>query len=513
VRTAAAVAALAALLLTPAAASANRSQLTMMEDSTQLLARTPEAREATLDEFRALGADIVKIRVEWRDVAPDGESRRRPGFDAADPGAYGSGWEALDAAVRGAVARGMQPFLMVGPPSPEWATERPSLRGHPGVWKTDPDEFGLFMRAIGRRYGGRFGGLPRVGIWSIWNEANHPQFIQPLSERLGSRMAPSSPHQYRRLYVAAVEALEETGHGGDRILFGELLPIGQRRYGALNTIRPIEWLREFYCVDRRYRPYRGSAASARGCDAFPPIKTSGFAYHPYTRPVGVRFKVPHADDATIGQIARVERALDRIARTRRVRRGLAIYSTEFGIQTEPPDCVGFGAPLDRQAAILNEAEYISWTRRRIKTYSQYLLIDDTIRPDLEPGTNQRYGGFQTGLKFGPNAVLCESPDVELPTGRNKQPGYDAFRTPIWVRQLRRGGVQVFGRARPQRRTPTRIEILRNGRRVRTVTARGYFLTRIGGPSSGRWQLRWVQGVTPIQSRTAKAMPDFPKKYL
>lgn len=509
-KAAALAATLSALLLAPAAAFANRAQLTMMEDSTQLLARTPEARDATLDEFKALGTDIVKIRVEWRDIAPDGESRRRPDFDAADPDAY-PGWGPLDEAVRGVVARGMQPFLMVGPPSPEWATERPSLKGHPGVWKTDPDQFRLFMRAIGRRYDGRFGGLPRVGVWSVWNEANHPQFIQPLSEKLGTRMTPSSPHQYRRLYTAAVEGLTETGHGSDRILFGELLPIGQRRYGTLNTLRPIEWLREFYCVDKRFRPYRGSAARARGCEAFPEIRTAGFAYHPYTRPIGIRFKVPHADDATIGQIARIERALDRIARTRRVKRGLAIYSTEFGIQTEPPDCVGFGTPLDRQGAILNEAEYISWTRRRVKTYSQYLLQDDTIRPDLEPGTNERYGGFQTGLMFGPNAVLCESPDVVLPVGRAKQPGYDAFRTPLWV-ETRRAGVRVFGRARPQGRTPTQIEILRNGRRVRTVTARGYFLTTIRGASSGRWELRWAQGVTTIRSRTAKAAPPFPAKY-
>jgi hypothetical protein len=368
------------------------------------------------------------------------------------------------------------------------------------------------MEAIGQRYSGRFKGLPKVGIWSIWNEANHPQFIQPLSERLGGRLLPSSPHQYRRLYVAARNALAATGHDADRILFGELLPIGQGRYGTLNTLRPIDWLREFFCVDKRYLPLRGSAASVRGCSPFPAIKTSGFAYHPYGRPGGVRFKVPSADDATIGQIARVETALDQIARTRRVSRGLAIYSTEFGIQTEPPDCVGFGAPLDRHAAILNEAEYISWTRKRVKTYSQYLLIDDAIRPDLDPGSNERYGGFQTGLKFGPQAVLCDSPDVDIPIGRSKQPGYDAFRTPLWV-ETTRGGVKVFGRARPRGRQPTSIEILKNGRRVRTITARGYFLTTLRGTSNAKWQLRWTQNGTTFRSRTAKAVAPFPSKYL
>jgi len=210
-------------------------------------------------------------------------------------------------------------------------------------------------------------------------------------------MIPSAPHQYRRLYVAATDALAAAGHVADTILFGEVLPIGQRRLGTLNTMKPLLWLREFFCVDSSYRPYRGAAAAARGCAPFPKIVTSGFAIHPYTKPVGPRYHLPSPDDATIGQIGRVENALDLIARTRRVRRRLPIYSTEFGIQSDPPDCIGFGAPLAQQAEILNEAEYDSYIHSRVKTYSQYLLIDDPILTQFSPGSNERYGRYQTGL--------------------------------------------------------------------------------------------------------------------
>jgi hypothetical protein len=508
-RALASVAAVLVALVLPTGAHAARGQLTMMEDSTQLLAEGAGARESGLNQMKALGTDIVKVRVNWRDFAPNATSSRRPDFDATDPAAYPAGtWDALDRAVEGIAARGMKPFLMVGPPAPEWATTGRTIK-YTGVWKVDPALFAQFVQAVGRRYSGTQG-QPRVSMWSLWNEPNHPQFIQPLSERIGGKMVPSAPHQTRRLYVAGQAALAATGHAEDTVLFGEVLPIGQARLGTLNTMRPLLWLREFFCVDSKYRPYRGSAARARGCDNFPRIVTSGFAIHPYTKPVGPRFHLKSPDDATIGQIARVEKALDLIARTHRVRRRLPIYSTEFGIQTDPPDCVGFGAPLDRQAEILNEAEYDSYVHPRVKTYSQYLLIDDPILTQFEPGSNERYGRFQTGLEWGENAVRCESPAVHFRYATPKQPTYDAFQTPIYVRKLSFGkGVQVFGRARPRGRAPQLIEILHNGRVVKSVTANGYFLTSLRGSSAGKWHLRWTFNGVTTESRTAKALPDPP----
>lgn len=499
----------ASLVLAPAA-GASPSQRTMVEDTAQLLASDPDTRARSLDELKALGVNVVKVRVHWRDIAPDGASETRPeGFDAADHTAYPeAGWAPYDGLVRDASQRGLRIFLMLSPPAPEWATRRGERAGHAGVLRTSPDEFGAFVRATGTRYGGGFADLPRISMWSIWNEPNHPQFIQPLSERLGGRMTPSAPHQYRALYVAARQALADTRHDRDTILFGEILPIGQGRLGATNTIRPILWLREFFCVDRNYRPLRGRAARVRRCGQFPPIRTSGFAYHAYTRPTGPRTRVPHEDDATIGQIARVERALDRIARTRRVRRNLAIYNTEFGIQTEPPDCVGFGAPLEDQAAFINEAEFISFARPRLKTYSNYLLIDDRIHLEQPPGTNQRYGGFQTGLRFGDNALLCQSPAVRFDYAEEK-PAYAAFRTPIYVRRLGARSVEVFGRARPRGRQPQLVEVLRSRQVVRTVEARGYFRLRLRTSARGVWQLRWSFGDQVFLSRRASALPDPP----
>jgi hypothetical protein len=146
----------------------------------------------------------------------------------------------------------------------------------------------------------------------------------------------------------------------------------------------------------------------------------------------------------------------------------------------------------------------------VKTYSQYLLIDDPILTQFDPGTNERYGRYQTGLLWGQNAVRCESPGVHFRYATPKEPTYDAFQTPVYVRKLPSGrGVQVFGRARPRGRNPQAVAILHNGRVVRTVTARGYFLTTLRGKSTGRWQLRWTDGTQTYRSRVATALADPP----
>lgn len=507
-----ALATLAALVLLLAAsgpAHAGRGQVSMLEDSSLLLKSSDEARAAALDEFQRLGVSVVKVRVQWRSLAPaPGAARRPSGFEARDPAAYPDGaWAALDSVVAGATERGMQPFLMLSPPAPEWATERGERAGHIGVYKPDPDDFEAFVTAVGQRYSGTVEGLPAVRMWSIWNEPNHPQFMQPLSEKLGGEMTPSAPHLYRRLFVAAQDALAATGHRADTVLFGEILPVGQGKLGPTRLIRPIQFLREFFCVDEEYRTLKGSAAQARGCERFPRVRTSGFAYHAYTKPQGPRVPLASPDDATIGQIRRIERALDRIARTRRLRRGLPIYNTEFGLQTEPPDCAGFGTTLARQAAFMNEAEYVSYTRPRIKSYSNYLLVDDPVFKNFPPGSNQRYGGYQSGLRFGIEASRCDSPKEKYPVGTPKAPGYDAFRTPLYVRAISGAKVEVFGMARPRRREIQAIDILQGGQVVRTVNARGYFRVRLNRPAAGSWQLRWSFEDQTFLSRRARALAD------
>src|SRR2546423_13798580 len=106
--------------------------------------------------------------------------------------------------------------------------------------------------------------------------------------------------------------------------------------------------------------------------------------------------VPRKRDITnMLVIRRLGSALDRAARAGRITRGLPIYNTEFGYQTNPPDPFVSTSPA-RQAEILNQMEQYSYRYSRLKSYSQYLLFDDVARSG---SSALHWAGFQTGLRF------------------------------------------------------------------------------------------------------------------
>ncbi|MEX2194947.1 MAG: hypothetical protein WD844_06650 [Thermoleophilaceae bacterium] len=401
---------LAGLLAVPAAAHASAAQLAIFQADGQLMHSGSDVRGRTLDELQRIGVDVIKIHAYWYNIAPRGEEKP-DGFRGWEPSSYDQArFAQIDDLVIGAHARDMRVLMAPTGPAPGWATGGDG--DDFGVWRPDAREYSRFVRALAVRYDGAHRAadgreLPRVRFWSIWNEPNHPDFLQPLGSR--ARAAPNAPHINRDLVRWAVNGLHREGRENDSILFGELLPIGHSRKGPRNTIKPIHFIREFFCLDEDWRPYRGSAARARDCDRYRELNgVTGFAMHPYSRPSGPRTVEPSRYDATIRALNRVEDALDRAADRDRVRRGLGVYNTEYGFQSDPPD-ERFGAELSDIPAFLNEAEWMTYENRRVKTWSQYAYIDDT---SLE--------GFQSGLYFA--------------NGARKDEVYEAYRMPIFVTQ-------------------------------------------------------------------------------
>ncbi len=471
--------AVAAMVAVPAAAGASWNQQAVFQDDHNLLERGDSVRERTLDELRALGVDVIKAQLSWSEVAPRG--RRRPaGFVAADPAHY-PGWARYDALVRDVQARGMQVMFALSPPYPGWATAR---RGDAaGVDRPDPDAFGGFAEAAGRRY-------PGVDIWTIGNEPNHPGFLYPQATR---RRVPFAPHRYRALVRAAVAGLRQSGHAGHTILFGELLPIGKSRYFRKNTIKPLRFIREFFCLDSRWRAFRGRAARLRGCHRYRRLTgVTGFAYHPYTRPNGPRGREPSRDDATIRSYGRIARALDIARRKGRIDGPrLPIWNTEFGFQSNPPD--RFQTALRRIPGFMAESElWISLRNPRVASYSQYTLTDTPVR-----AARDVYGTWQGGLRFD--------------DGRPKSGVYGGYRLPIFVRLLGPGAVEVRGAARPggagavvQVQQRPRGGAFRDlGGPLTVQNARGYFSARFRISRAAQRRYRFVYG--GHTSRAAKAV--------
>src|SRR3954449_4034567 len=437
---------LLALLAFPAAASASSTQAMTFEAPRDLLDPGTQAR--TLEQISAFGVHRVRALVYWREFAPAPRSKRRPRFDAADPNAYPARvWSRLDGLFDAAAARGITVQLTLTGPVPKWATSR--KRDY--VTNPSPKEFQAFATAVGRRYGSR------VSVWSIWNEPNHPDFLGPQIVKGHAR----SPAIYRKLYLAGQRGLRASGNGKDALLFGETAPRGTPR-----EVAPLAFLRGALCLDRHYHR-RGHCAR---------IETAGYAHHAYTTRVGPRFRPPDADDVTIGVVSRLTRALDRAARAGRIRHGLGIYLTEFGIQSSPDP---LAVSLARQAEYLGIAEHIAYVNPRVKSFSQYLLRDDKPRkgPRIE-----RYGGFECGLRMS--------------NGRQK-PAYDAFRLPLAVEAYGSSDV-LWGRVRPDA-AKTRVTILaspRKGKKFRVLrtlstNARGVYGLGARHRKGQRYRVRWT----------------------
>jgi hypothetical protein len=436
--------ALAALALLASPANASPRQAMTFEAPSELL--DDATRDATLDEIRSFGVDRVRQLVYWSSFAPRPDSKRRPRFDAADPDAYPPGtWDRLDRLVDGAGARGIQLQLTLTGPVPRWATS--TKRDH--LTRPNPRQFGLFARAVGRRYGAR------VAMWSIWNEPNQPQFLLPQYRK----RKPVSPGIYRGLYLAAVRGIRATAQNRtDTILVGETSPRGNR-----HVVHPLVFLRRMLCLDRSYK-------RTRKCATLP---TQGYAHHAYTTRTGPRF-IPPKGDVTIGVLSRLNVALDLAAKARALPKRLPIYLTEFGIQTTPDEVSGVS--FAKQAAYRAISEHIAYVNPRVALFSQYLMRDDKPRR-----TGYRFGGFETGLRRS--------------NGR-KKPSYESFRLPLAVESYRSRDV-LWGLVRPYRaQTTVTIQVKPRGRgwrtlRTVTTTATGVYGLSTAHRKGQRYRVRWT----------------------
>ena len=422
----------------------------------------PAARDSALEQIGSLGARSLRVIVYWNDVAPARDSAARPGGDLTDPAAYD--WSRYDPILAAAKDRGWSVLVTITGPVPMWATS--TKKDH--VTRPGARDFQAFVTALGKHYGSQ------VNLWSVWNEPNHPDFLQPQYSTKGHR--PVSPGIYRNLFLAAWRGLRASGNGTDRLLMGETAPTGTGK-----VVAPLTFLRGALCLSSSYR-------KRKGCSNLP---ADGYAHHAYTTRLGPVYKPKGPNDVTIGVLSRLVRALDRAGAAGAVKRGLGLYLTEFGIQTNPPDDI-YGVPLARQAEYYAISERLAWRTSRVRSFSQYLLTDDNA--DELGG----FGGFESGLRFA--------------DGRIKTPGYEGFRLPLAAVRTSRG-VTLWGRVRPATAATT-VEVLYADKgkgfrplRTKKTDRHGVWTFRATYRKGRRWRARWraADGTTftgpPIRSYT------------
>ena len=422
--------ALLAFAAIAAPAAARPPMETIVQDDPLLLHQSDAEITATMARLTSLGVDTVRLTAGWSVIAPAADERIQPVFNAVDPNAYpAGGWRKLDRAVRMATDAGLGVMIDIAFWAPLWATEDTT----PGRARTQIDaaEFGAFAQAVVERYSGSFspnpdvlpepepskdddlleqlfGGaddpppavapgepLPRVQMWTIWNEPNYPGFLQPQWTRTETGFEPASPHIYRRLVEAAYPAIKEIQPDSTVLVGGTSSAGAIRPTTEADGVPPLRFLRELACVDGQLQPL-----VATRCEGYRPLPGDGWSHHPYSLSHPPDFSDPkHPDNLPIGALGRMTATLDALVASGRVAPGLRdVYLTEFGYETNPPD-PGRRFNLDEQARFLSWSEYIAWKNPRVRSWPQFLLRDQDVTGASDhrgPGT---YADWQTGLEF------------------------------------------------------------------------------------------------------------------
>jgi hypothetical protein len=423
-----------------APAQAKTNQFTLFEAPRELLSSDDALRAQTLDEIQGLGVNWLRVVLYWRSVAPDAQSATVPSFD--ESGQAGYNWSTYDRVISEARARGMNLLVTISGPVPRWATASRKDQ----VTKPSATRFQRFVTAVGNRY------RDQVGMWSVWNEPNHPSFLAPqFAGRKGHRY-PYSPKLYRSLFLAADRGLRASGNGSDGLLMGETAPRGTGK-----VVAPLRFLRGVLSAPGR-------------------LPTDGYAHHAYTTAAGPSFHPHNPDDVTIGVLSRLTRALDAESHKHRIRSSMPVYLTEFGIQSEPDPYIGVS--YQRQAEYRSISEWFAWRNPRVAAFSQYLMRDDDPRPGSK---YSRYSGFESGLRGS--------------AGKAK-PAYDAFRLPL-VADARGRRVYLWGFVRPKSaRTSVVVEIRKRGsktwHKLKTVTTntRGYWRSATSLRTGASYRVVW-----------------------
>ena len=301
-----------------------------IQDNAVLLHRLYYDRERAFDRLRELGVSWIRAPIIWHQVEKPG------GYDFSE----------AESLVDAARAEGFQVQLGLIPPAPASVTGD----GRVGVVRPDPERFGALARAAAERFRGR------VSRWSIWNEPNLVNWLEPVAEM---------PELYRRLYEAGSAAIRAVSPDA-QILIGETAPYVRRGDG----MAPLAFLR------------RVVSAGA--------LQADGYAHHSYDFEASPERAYPGADNATLGSIDRLVGELDRLgaAGALRDRRGRAldIWITEFGYLQRTPRA----QPPERRADYVRRGFELAARRHpRVRQLLQYLLVGP---PEGFPG-----GRFDTAL--------------------------------------------------------------------------------------------------------------------
>jgi hypothetical protein len=243
------------------------------------------AEPLAVPTVKALKPRLIRYNIVWSDIAP--RKPAEPG-NPADPAYVWTNADKIAALAKTLGASLL--FTIVN--APKWANGGASPEHVP----TDPADFGTFCGALAQRY-------PTVGRFTIWNEPNRGQFMQP--QGAGGSEAPGTLAGLAKACIPAIR--DKNRHA--RIAIG---PVASR--GGQGGLAPIPFL-------AAYRAAGGPVPDA-------------IALNPYLEgqaPLFVPTERPADGAVTVRNLDWLEGLLKRA-----YGRTMPIWLTEFAVRTVPP---------------------------------------------------------------------------------------------------------------------------------------------------------------------------------
>jgi hypothetical protein len=327
--------ALAACASQPGDVKAARGMEIALQDDPVFVGRSYFDREKGFAHARSLGVTRLRVNANWAFALTRAQQKTQK-----KPAGLTYQFNTIDSIVDAAARHGIRVHVSLTGPAPAWAAGNRRLGG----FRPNQREFSAFVTAAATHLKGR------VDRYSIWNEPNWRTWLSPMS---------SAAAQYRGLYSRGYAAIKKADPRA-KVLIGETAPSARRGF----SVGPVAFLRALACVNKSYK-------RVRKCTK---LKADGYAHHPYDFAHSPRFKYPGADNATMGTLTHLTRALDRISRTGQLRSNgggkLGIYLTEFGYFASGHRALS----ASTRSRYLADGFNLALRNGRVKSQLQYLLV-------------------------------------------------------------------------------------------------------------------------------------------
>ena len=356
-------------------ASARSTRLLVgMNDEPDALYGNPATAFATL---KTLKVQVLRVNLYWGGNKW-AVANTKPA-DATDPGDPAYNWALYDRLVAYAHTYNI-PVMFSILFTPSWANGGQARTVAP----TDMQNLQDFARAAAERYSGLWtppswqrnaalgigdGPLPKVSMWTAWNEPNNPIWLTPQYKKVGKKWVIQSAKSYAQICNAVYDGVHTPDFGplpGEQVACGVTGPKGNDAPASKRaSVDPLTFL---------------SAAKAAGMKTF-----DVYAHNPYANAGNEPPNyVPKGKDKRRIQLGNINLLLAKITQLYGPKH---LWITEYGYQTNPPDKTIFGTSWANQATYMSQAYAIARKNPRIDMMVWFLVRDE---PNL--------GGWQSGLE-------------------------------------------------------------------------------------------------------------------